>query len=402
MTTPLRVLCLDIEGGHGGSSRSLLESLRNIDRDRIEPEVWCRRSGNIEDDYQATGISCRVEAQLPKVSSLPRFSRNLIVYAKWLNDYRRARASLLSLAHEIDQRFDLVHFNHEGFWLLARWLRPRVSLPFTMHLRTNLVDTVFARCQERTIGRTMDHLVFITDNERRSFENLGGRCGGTVIFNAAPPPGEDIALHPAMPRDNSFKIASLSNFGWNRGTDQLVPIAEALARRGRRDVLFVVAGDMQLSRSLPGDLGVIGRRGGTLADYARQRKVGDMFLFLGHVDCPETVLAASDALIKPTREANPWGRDIIEALAAAKPVLTVGSWDTFVSTDETGVLQEQFDAEEMATHITRMADNRADSAAMGAAGRDRLACLCNGRDRADDLADVWCQAAKMQDPAAAP
>jgi glycosyltransferase involved in cell wall biosynthesis len=158
---------------------------------------------------------------------------------------------------------------------------------------------------------------------------------------------------------------------------------------------------MQLPRSLPGDLGAIGRRGGTLADYAALRQVDDMFLFLGHVDYPETVLAAADALVKPTREANPWGRDIIEALAAAKPVLTVGSWDTFVSTGETGILQKQFDAEEMAEHILCMADRRPDCAAMGAAGRKRILRLCNGPQRAADLAEVWRRTARSQDPAAA-
>lgn len=405
-SAPLRVLCLDIEGGHGGSSRSLLETLRNVDRTLIEAEVWCRRGGTIEEHYQAAGITCRVVANLPKVSSLPRFSRNLVVYAQWLAGFLRARSSLRELAGEIDQRFDLVHFNHEGFWLLARWLRPLVRAPFVMHLRTNLIDSLFARCQERTIGRVMDHLVFITENEQRRFEALGGRGPGTVIFNIATPPKNDIGPHPAVPRTSNFKIASLSNFGWNRGTDLMVAVAEALGRRGRRDVLFVVAGDMQLPRSLPGDLPgdlrALGRRGGTLANYAALRQVEDMFLFLGHVDCPEAVLAATDALVKLTREANPWGRDIIEALAAGKPVLTVGSWDTFVSTGETGILQEQFDAEELAGHIIRMADHRANSAAMGAAGRERITRLCDGPQRAADLADVWRRTARCQDSTVAP
>jgi glycosyltransferase involved in cell wall biosynthesis len=389
MSAPLRVLCLDIEGGHGGSSRSLIQSLLNLDRELISPEVICRRSGEFQDIYRAVNIPCRVFPELPKVSSLPRFSRNLIVYSRFLFDFLRARPLLLELVREINERFDLVHFNHEGYWLLAKWLRPRVSAPFTMHLRTNLQDTVFGRTQERTIGNTMDRLVYITENEQISFERLGGRCDGQVINNIAAEFPQDTLPHPDIPCDSRFKIACLSNFGWNRGTDRLVEMAQALAGLGRRDILFVVAGDMELSRSLPGVLGEIGGRGGTLGDYAMHCGVGDMFLFLGHVSNPEMVLKACDLVAKPTREANPWGRDIIEAMSAGKPVFSVGTWNGFVLNNKTGLLQEKFEPDNFASEIVRLIDKPEAFKAMGAAGKEHIHKLCSGPERAAELANLW-------------
>jgi len=41
MTAPLRVLCLDIEGGFSGFSRSLYESVRDRDKTQAAVEVWC-------------------------------------------------------------------------------------------------------------------------------------------------------------------------------------------------------------------------------------------------------------------------------------------------------------------------------------------------------------------------
>ena len=389
MKRALRVLCLDIEGGHGGSSRSLFESLRHMDRTTVEPEVWCRRSGPIEDLYRRSGISCRVEPALPKVSSLSHLSRNLAVYGRWLGGFLWAQALLHELAREMDRRFDVVHFNHEGLWLLARWLRPRIKPAFSMHLRTNLQDTVFARWQERTIGRTMDHLVFITENERRTFESLGGRCEGTVIFNVASRGQDDAEPHPGVPRDERFKIACLSNYGWNRGTDRVIEVAQVLSARARRDFLFVMAGDMRLPGSLSGDLGAIGRRGGDLADYAAKCGVADMFAFLGHVTRPQDVLNACNVLVKPTREKNPWGRDIIEALANSKPVFTVGEWDTFVTNGETGFMAPEFDAEAWASALIELAEDPALCTEMGRNGSERLLRLCNGAERAADLLNVW-------------
>src|SRR3546814_16059692 len=115
---------------------------------------------------------------------------------------------------------------------------------------------------------------------------------------------------------------------------------------------------MQLPRSLPGVLGSIARRGGTLADYAAAKGVGDMFLFLGHVTEPERVLAGCHALIKPTRENNPWGRDIVEAMAHGRPVISVGPWAKFVETGATGILPPIFDAPALARERAGLVDTR--------------------------------------------
>ncbi len=393
---PLRVLCLDIEGGFGGSSRSLWEVLRHTDRSLIDAEVWCRKEGPAQARYQADRIPAKVMPGMPTVSALPRISRNLAVFGRFLlRDWRRSKSFRQELLAQLERRFDLLHCNHESLFFLAHWLHSRVSVPISCHIRTNLWRTPFARRQVRMLSTaTADRLVFITENERRAFEDhLGNPVSGQVILNAASVP--EIPPEPleAFANEPRFKIACLSNYSWNRGIDRMVDLAEALASQGRRDILFIVAGDMRLPRALPGALGQIARRGGTLSDYAVARGVADMFAFLGHVDNPERVLASSHALIKPTREANPWGRDIIEALACAKPVIAIGEWTEFVSPGETGILHSDFDPLKMATEIARLSEDREHACNLGRRGKERVAALCDPRDRAADLAEFWRAAA---------
>jgi glycosyltransferase involved in cell wall biosynthesis len=388
----LRVLCLDIEGGFGGSSRSLYESLRHMDRAAVAPEVWCRRDGPVRGRYEAIGVACRVAADMPHMNSLVRFSRNLVGYTRHVRDMLRQKAFRADLLDAVRARFDLVHFNHEGLFLLAAWLRGRHAKAQTLHVRTMIPRNTFGRWQCRRIAAANDRLVFITENERGNLEAMLRRgTEGAVIHNIADA-GAPAPRHPAIPHDARLKVALLSNYAWIRGNDRMIEVAEALAARGRRDILFVVAGDMALRGTLPGELGAIARRGGTLADYAAARGVADMFLFLGHVAEPEAVLAACDVLAKPTRVDNPWGRDILEGLGAGKPVISIGHCDTFVETGATGFLMRDYDPGELAEILLLLDADRGLVVRLGATARARIASLCDGPSRARDLVALWREA----------
>ena len=390
----MRVLCLDIEGGFGGSSRSLFELVRHMDRADLSVEVWCKRAGPIQARYAEIGVPTRVEPNMPKVSSLPRLSRNLFAYGRFLADWWRSRVFRRRLLEATRGRFDLVHFNHESLFVLARWLKRFAPAATCLHVRTNPHDSVFARWQARVVARAADRLVFITENERETLtRRVCWPVSGDVIYN--PVSALEVSPHPLVPRDGRLRLASLSNYSYQRGTDRLIEVAEVLAQRKRRDALFVIAGTIALRGTLPGELGALARTGGTLADLAARRGVADMFCFLGHVPEPERVLAACDALVKPTREANPWGRDILEAMVAGKPVISIGTYNRFVEHEVTGVLHAEYGAEALADAILRLHDDRPLLERLGSAARDRVAVLCRPEARASDLEAVWFQAVRQ-------
>ncbi len=387
---PLRVLCLDIEGGYGGSSRSLYESLRHMDSKAVTADVWCRREGPIQARYRQIGIDTAVKPRMPKVSSLPQFSRNVAVYTLFGRDWLKSGAFRRELLCAMESRFDLLHCNHEALFLLARWIGKRTSKPITAHIRTDIADTSFARWQQRTLLKAVDHPIFITENERTTVERQSGRpAAGTVIYNIAQPPVDPVERYEQIPDDDRFKIACISNYAWVRGLDRAVGVAEVLKRLGRKDILFVMAGNTAMSRSARRAIGSNAAGCPTLADYVDKCGLRDMFCFLGHVSEPERVLTAVDALYKPSRESNPWGRDILEALAAGKPVVSIGSYEVFVEHDVTGILRPDHDDEQTACDIAGLADDRARAREMGRAGRARIEKLCAGKPRAADLVRLW-------------
>ena len=389
----LRVLCLDIEGGFGGSSRSLFESIKHLQQSDVHVEVWCRRQGPIQARYKKLGVKCEVWPDMPHISSLPRLSRNLYVFSRFFTfTWPRSRAFRRMLKKAAVDDFDVIHLNHEGLFLLAKWLRRqlrgRVSL--AMHIRTHLPSTVFSRWQYRCISQTIDQCIFITENERDKVMCLTGTSTkGKVIYNIVSKPlaileDQTIANLP------EFKLVSCSNYAWSRGNDQLIDIALELKRRSKKNFKFIVAGNMQLMGNLPGLLGKIANSGGTLADYAEMRGVAHMFQFLGSVSDPFPIFEACDALVRPSRSSDPWGREVLEAMSHGLPVLSVGEYDTFVEHGVTGCLYREFDAVAFADDIVALSEKTDLRLEMGEAGRNRISLLCNGPKCAADLLQVWC------------
>jgi len=384
--TRLRVLCLDIEGGRGGSSRSLLQMIAALDRSAVAPQVICRRGGWIEEAYQTLDVPTTLAPKAPKFTALERDSRNIAALAAFaLKDWPRARAFRKRFLEAVDAA-DLVHFNHISWFLLASWLRRRrPSVPICMHLRTNPRETWVARWQARIAAAACDGFVAITENEAAHFERMvAGRRPGPirVIFNPIEPLTSGIDVWPGLPAGDGLRIAVLANYSHARGLDRLPDIADALRETGASDATFIVAGDM---------------RDGPVQEEVARRGLADRFLFLGHVAQPERVLAGCHVLLKPTREANPWGRDILEALAAGLPVASVGVYDRFVETGRTGLLQERFDARALADWLADLAGDPECRRALGAQASARVAELCNPGRQAAALAECWSELARRRE-----
>ena len=360
-----------------------------MDRNLTEVEVWCRTPRAAVEQYSTLKVPCRI-VSFPRFSAVPRLSRNLytLIQAK-LNQYR-TRAEFKELVRAATTRFDVVHANQESLFLLTAALRRRTNVPIVMHMRTVGVVGAFARMQARSISRSVDRLVFITENEHNAWMQLGLRTlNYHVIYNIATPPPYDVVPHPSVPTTPLLRVACLSNYAWVRGVDRLIDVAAELKLQGRTDVHFVIAGDVLLRGSLPGSLGRIAARGGTLVDYAASIGVSKLFTFLGYVNRPERVLAACDIVARPSRGNDPWGRESLEALAAGKPVVCTGTYQRFVEDGVTGIVQRTYSPTAFAGAIVRLADDPGLRRRLGTEGRRRIATLCNGQERAEDLRRVW-------------
>jgi glycosyltransferase involved in cell wall biosynthesis len=389
----LRVLCLDTEGGFGGSSRSLYLSILYLLRIdiNIHIDVWCKKQGPIQNKYRDLGISVNVFPNMPKIRSVPLFTRNIFLMGKFfLIDWRRSKKFRKNMLLEVNN-YDIVHCNHESLYWLARWISVKSDTLVAMHIRTNPWPSIFTRFQISVIDKYVNNLVFITENEKKTYvDSCGSEDKGVVIYNIVE--SATIAGISKLDAfdDDCFKVCVLSNYAYLRGTDRLAKVSNIIYEStGKTDILFVIAGKKILTKTMPGDLGNIAKNGGDLSDYIEKHGIGSMFLFLDHVTNPESVLSACNVLIRPSREYNPWGRDVLEALSFGVPVIATGKYNRFVKDGATGFLLDEFDSKTVAKHIIELSKNKEIVKNMGKQGRQRVEELCNGPDRAQDLFQFW-------------
>lgn len=385
MTIPssgkIGILYLDVEGGWGGSSRSLYFLIEALDRTAFEPVVLLRKQGPVADRYRQLGVNC---LHAPELAAFrPSERKNIVSFAIFLWELRRFR-HLLKRLRRMTARHDirLIHVNHESLTLSGYLLTNALKLPWVCHSRTTVIPGWFARRLLRLMMKRAGHVICISAPVYEHVKSLVGRpfnpAKASVIHNIAPRIDGNQALLPEFkqPADR-FRLISLANFSPNRGVDRIVDVAEILQRRDDCRFAFYLCGRPANTNAITGR---VDPYYDSIRDKVRALGLEEMVFFPGHVSEPERALIACDALIKLTRQSNPWGRDAMEALAAGLPVITLGTFQGFVENEVNGYIASEYKPEEIADYLQRLADDPARRSAIAAANRAKAEHLFSARE----------------------
>lgn len=354
------ILFLDVEGGWGGSSRSLFHLIDALDRRAFEPVVLLRKEGPAVQRYAQLGIRC---LHAPELAAFrPSERKNIVSLGVCLWHMRRMPKLLRRIRALLkDDDVRLVHVNHESLALSGSLIAKSLKLPWTCHSRTSLVPGWFARRLLQRIMRRAAHIICISTPVRDHVQQLVGQTFQSekvsVIHNIVPRMGTDLLPLPDFTQpENRFRVLSLTNFSPNRGVDRIIDVAEILNRRSDQRFAFYLCGRPANTNAFTGRFDPYYE---SIRDKVRVLGLEHMVFFPGHVREPERALVGSDALIKLTRQSNPWGRDTMEALAAGLPIITLGTFQGFVENGINGHIAEDYRPEDIADYLQRLADEPA-------------------------------------------
>ncbi len=357
MAPPVAILFLDLEGGWGGSSRSLFHLVSSLDRECWNPVVLLRKDGPVVSAYEKLGITYRIEPDLP--SFRPAERKNLLSFLLYVQKTLRARRVLkrvVSFARSND--CSVVHVNHESLALTGIRLIDLLQLPGIFHIRTELKPGVFARYVIRKVLRHAKEIVFISEPVCEHFHQLArmpvDEKRETVVYNICVPADKNVSAPTVINPRCALRVISLSNFSPNRGIDRILDVASVLKRRGVDDIEFYLFGQPAHRKFLGGG---VKPYHSSLVDRVNDGGLEKIVHFPGHLSKPDGALNAADVLIKLTRESNPWGRDIMEGMAAGLAIVTLGQYKKFVEPGVNGYLEPEYDPESIADFLLTLRDN---------------------------------------------
>jgi glycosyltransferase involved in cell wall biosynthesis len=88
-------------------------------------------------------------------------------------------------------------------------------------------------------------------------------------------------------------------------------------------------------------------------------------------------ISSWDIVVRPDYTGQPWGRDIIEAMAMKKPIVATGTSEFFVENDKTGFLLPPRNPQAMAERVIELIENEEMRKEFGERGYQKIRKMCD-------------------------
>lgn len=311
----------------------------------MAPLVVHRQMGPIVAEYEALGIPT---VHIPEIGSyVPRPNRGGIMLLQKIPELSK----LPYAVNKIEKAFqnhkgNVIHLNYEGLFLLGALLKRRIRAPQIIHMRaSSLVNDWWTRWMVRSLHRTADYAFFISENEEKWFHSIEKEphIPGEVMYNIARP------AQDRQPFDDPPEAVFLGNIDPIKGVDRLLDVAKFLDDLSAPPLKIAVYGAAR------------GKKGFAefLVTQIKQRQLAHRLELRGFTSDVGFVLSKAVALLRPSVQADPWGRDVIESLAAGVPCLATGCFNGVIENGVTGYLFDSFDARLMAEKLKGLVEDKA-------------------------------------------
>lgn len=346
-----RVLFVDNHGDIiGGGQISLLALMDQLDL--FSPEFVCPAEGTMTNAVRQAGIPVQI-VEMP-----PLRLRNVLTMARTV--WRLSR-----VAHRSGAK--LIHANGSRSMFYAGLAGRLARLPVVWHVRIVESDGWW----DHVLSRLATRIIAVSQAVRGRFHFLSEEEKVQVVHNGvdlqAYVRGNGMALRRRLRLGDGPLVGMVAQLiPWKRQADFIH--AAALVAPAHPAARFLVVGtDPEPGRAYERELKEL------VAELGLEERV----IFTGFVREMPDVMAMLD-LVALTSESEPFGRVLIEAMAASRPVVATrgGGVPEIVVEGQTGLLVPVGDVERIASAVTWLLEDTGRRRAMGEAGRQRaVACF---------------------------
>ena len=349
------VLYISSSGLTGGAETSLYHLVTGLDKSRYKPFVLCPEPGPLVENLTADEITT-------KVTPLPAWRK----LKSTITRYSVLNHLISSLAAA---EIHLIHSNTIWINPYAQKIGQKLGIPVICHLR----DLIRKDQVRKYALNRIDMIIPISDVVRQPLEEAGIESAKIKrIYNGVDVSmfshGRDILREDFPINGHLVGIVGQLNprSHWKGQRDFLQAAAEV--NQHRSDVYFAIVGGDSSPASAPDHKSYIRE----LKELAEELGISDRVIFTGfRIDMPD-VMASLDVLVSASW-AEPFGRVLIEAMAAGKPVVATaaGGAPEIVQNGITGILVPPKDPQAIAKAVLYILQDSQVRQKMGSAGQRR-------------------------------
>lgn len=371
----MKILFVDHLADLGGAEINLLNIVSNLDPQRVQPVITCPGEGPFPDKIRELGIpfvpltrhrDWGATNMLRNAGVLATITKIIPVFGGYLRVIANLRAIIVREAP------DLVYLNTLKAGVFGGVASKLAGVPMVQHVQDIVspesMNPIFRFIQSGCF-RFLNHpLIAISDAVKLSLAQLRVEPSRIArIYNGLDlcrfsPRADSAAIKRefGLPPD-MLTVGIVARLMRWKGQEVFI---EAISRVHSDARFFIVGGLFWEEREYENELKALAARLG----------VGHKVEFLGHRDDIPNIMNLLDVVVHASIRPEPFGLTIIEAMAAARPVIGTrgGGVPEIISHGETGYLVEPNNPDEMAQRIDQLLENPRLRADMGKAARQRV------------------------------
>ena len=362
-----KILFVDHESGHGGSSISLYNTIKLFSKKNYEISVILKKFSHLEEKYKSLKVNV-IYLEIPTITSLKKFRSNVISYFKYFFKLTIFIIRNQKFLKNLDY-YDYLHLNHENlFWILKLIKIYNDKVKISISIRTILDKNFFSKIQINLINNEANKKLFITKKNLYEFNSQvkKKKINNFILENFDLNNQPQDKFLKKKTKSKYLNIISISNYSLDRGVDRIIKIAEKLNNEGFTKIKFNILGDYKIN-SLKNILKNNNKQ--NLKYFVQKKKLKNISI-LGHKSNTQEYFKKNHLLLYLPRNDSAWGRNIIEALNNGLPVITLGKTNSLIIHKKNGYFFYNFNENLIINTIKEFYYNRRNLTKMSIAAKN--------------------------------
>ena len=385
----MKILFLQHGFGYGGATKSLQVMQKGL-HEKVEIHTLTKKNKRLNKILKNEFIYSNEIVEID-LDGLYSYSEGMSSNA----DFEKAKTynPKIIINYINDHNIDILHINSSVFSNILQAIKEKTNCKIVVHFREVLKHQGNHRIDRFIIDQTKlyaDAIIGISNNEVTCFNTL-------EKVHILPNPHDfletDSYIKHSKIKTNEITIGMCANFNPIKGHLiflEAINLINEYNKKHNFNISFKIIGyPIYKNRLLKFFKSFIGN--GYLKKFETKRRklqIQNLSLVPFTLDVYKS-LSELDIYVRPDLSGNPWGRDIIEAMAIQLPIVATGTSEFYIIDAETGFLVEPNNPTELSKKIIRLIENESLRIKLKEQAYDRVKQLCDLNIYSNSLLSIY-------------